>query len=236
MSYNPHSILIDWPASIDKKTLQDVLSFKNNIEEYYIKENIEVINTYCSILIIYEFTIDDVNDVFLQLKKIYNSEAEAPDIDAVVWNVPVCYDDEFGVDLNAFSKEINLSKSEIIKLHSEVVYTVYFIGFLPGFLYLGGLDSRLFLDRKKTPDLNVKKGAVAIGGQQTGVYPQDSPGGWHIIGNSPMTLFSANEQQPCLIKAGDQVKFRPVDLVEYADILQAVSDSNYQLKSSTSNA
>ena len=84
--------------------------------------------------------------------------------------------------------------------------------------------------RKTTPKLNVKKGSVAIGGQQTGIYPQDSPGGWHIIGNSPIELFNANQNPPCIINAGDKVKFIPVDKQDYLDIQNAINASNYQLK------
>ena len=94
----------------------------------------------------------------------------------------------------------------------------------------------MFLDRKTTPDLNVKKGSVAIGGNQTGIYPQDSPGGWHTIGNSPIELFDSNQRPPCLIKAGDRVKFVPVEKLEYLDILNAVRTFQYQLKSSNTYA
>ncbi len=234
--FNSNSILIEWPAVIDENVLQNILNFKIRIENNYIKQKVEVINTCNSILIIYDFTIGNVNHKFLELKSLYKNENGVQDTKSLVWNIPVCYEDEFGIDLEVFSKKIKLSKLEIIKLHSNAIYMVYFIGFLPGFLYLGGLDKRLFLDRKKTPNLNVKKGAVAIGGQQTGIYPQDSPGGWHIIGNSPIELFNANQNPPCLIKAGDRVKFIPVDKQDYLDIQKAVSNSNYQLKFSKSNA
>ncbi len=228
--FNDYSILIEWPAIIDEFMLKEVLNFKNKIQNSSIKQNIEVINTYNSILVIYILTIENVNDEILRLKTLFIEQNKSEKINTTVWKIPVCYDDKFGMDLESFSKEKNLSKPEIIKLHSEVIYTVFFIGFLPGFLYLGGLDSRLFLDRKTTPSLNVKKGSVAIGGQQTGIYPQDSPGGWHCIGNSPIQLFDSHQNLPCLIKAGDKVKFIPVDKQKYVDIQNAVITSNYQLK------
>jgi inhibitor of KinA len=134
------------------------------------------------------------------------------------------------VDIDAFSKFKNLTKTEIIQLHSETNYTVFFIGFLPGFLYLGGLDSKLFLDRKTTPALNVKKGSVAIGGKQTGIYPQDSPGGWHIIGNSPIELFNAKQDPPCFVKAGDKVKFNSISKSEYFKIQNDIENSIFDSK------
>lgn len=233
--FNSYSILIEWPAVIDENMLKDLLKFKNRIQNISIKQKIEVINAYSSILIIYKATIDNVNGKILELKTLYESDNGVQKTKSLIWKIPVCYHDELGSDLNSFSKEKNCSKSEIILLHSETIYTVYFIGFLPGFLYLGGLDSRLFLDRKITPKLNVKKGSVAIGGQQTGIYPQDSPGGWHIIGNSPIELFNANQNPPCIINAGDKVKFIPVEKQDYLDIQDAINASNYQLKSNNIN-
>jgi inhibitor of KinA len=228
--YNSYSILVEWPAVIDEKILRDVLNFKNKIEKHYIKQKVEVINTYVSILIIYDSTIDNVNDAFLELKQLYLQEINIPHREASIWNIPVCYDEEFGIDLSAYCIEKKLSKSKVISLHTAPIYTVYFIGFLPGFLYLGGLDSRLVLDRKKTPKLHVKKGSVAIGGQQTGIYPQDSPGGWYSIGNSPIELFNPNRNPPCKIQAGDKVKFNPISPEEHTAILLSVENSTYQLQ------
>lgn len=227
--YNSHSILIEWPDSINPKTLQDVLSFKKSIENYYTKQKVELITSYISLLIIYKFTIDNVNDVFSDLNELYNHKINTHNFKGFIWNIPVCYDDEFGEDLEAFSKEKKLNKSEIIDLHSEAIYAVYFIGFLPGFLYLGGLNPKLFLERKSTPKLDVKKGSVAIGGAQTGIYPQDSPGGWHIIGNSPIQIFNADENPPCKIMPGDKVKFEPISKNVYLDIQNQVEAKSFKL-------
>jgi inhibitor of KinA len=234
--FNDCSVLIEWPAVIDDVMLKSILNFKMVIENSYVKQNIEVITTYNSILVVYEVTIEDVNSELLKLKALNIHQNNYERKEAPVWEIPVCYSGEFGMDLESYSKTINMSKPEIIKRHSETIYTVFFIGFLPGFLYLGGLDPQLFLDRKTHPNLNVKKGSVAIGGNQTGIYPQDSPGGWHIIGNSPIELFDSNQNPPCLINAGDRVKFVPVETLEYLDILNAIRTFQYQLKSSNTYA
>lgn len=227
--YNSHSILIEWPAIIDPKTLKDVLNYKKRVEKFYSKQKVEVVNAYSSMLIIYKFTIDDVNSAFTTLKKLYTNSNKLQNSEPVVWEIPVCYEDDFALDLSAFSEEKQLSKLELIALHSEATYTVYFMGFLPGFLYLGGLNSKLFLDRKNTPKLNVKKGSVAIGGQQTGIYPQDSPGGWHVIGNTPIQIFNASEDPPCKIRAGDKVKFKPISKDVYLDIQKQVEAKSFEL-------
>ncbi len=234
--FNEHSILIEWPAIIDDLMLKSILNLNNCIQINYIKQKIEVITTYNSMLVIYDTTIENINDEFIKLKELFQHQNTSKNIKPQIWELPVCYDVEFGMDLEELSSIKKFSKSKIIKLHSEVIYTVFFIGFLPGFLYLGGLDSRLFLNRKTTPNLNVKKGSVAIGGQQTGIYPQDSPGGWHIIGNSPIELFNPNQNPPCFIKAGDKVKFKAIKKSEYDDIHNAISKSEYQLKPTTSHA
>jgi inhibitor of KinA len=234
--YNERSILIEWPAFIDDKMLEEILFFKNRIKNKYIKQKVEVINTYNSILIIYDYTIENINDKFLGFNELFLRQNKSEKSKPSIWEIPVCYDDKFGTDLKEFSDYKKCSIDQIIKLHSEAIYTVFFIGFLPGFLYLGGLNSELFLDRKTTPNLNVKKGSVAIGGQQTGIYPQDSPGGWYIIGNTPIELFDVNQNPPCVIQAGDKLKFVPIDKNEHKDILNTVKMSKYQLKSTITDA
>ncbi|WP_179019820.1 5-oxoprolinase subunit PxpB [Winogradskyella forsetii] len=228
--YNERSILVEWPANIDENMLHDVLNFKSRIELKSLKQIVDIISTYDSLLIIYNSTIDNVNDEFSTLKVLYNSQDSTKLLKSKTFKIPVCYEDEFAMDLDNYSEAKNLSKAAIIKLHSETVYTVFFIGFLPGFLYLGGLNPILHLDRKVTPNLNVKKGSVAIGGKQTGIYPQDSPGGWHIIGNSPLELFNPKQNPPCFIKAGDKVKFYPIAKSEYLRIQDDIKSSNFNIE------
>jgi inhibitor of KinA len=229
--YNTYAILVEWAAVIDDFTLIDILNYKKVIEKNYIKQKVEVINTYNSILIIYDFTIDNINDEILSLKRLYKQLETIEELHSSVWEIPVCYDIDFGFDLDYFSKQKKLSKNEVIRLHSSVIYTVYFIGFLPGFLYLGGLHPKLVIDRKSTPNLDIKKGSVAIGGQQTGVYPQNSPGGWYIIGRTPLELFNPYHHPPCSIKAGDKVKFKPISKSEFFNIEKCIAKSTFQFKS-----
>ena len=137
----------------------------------------------------------------------------------------------FGVDLEVISKEKGLTKEQIITLHSASVYTVYFIGFLPGFLYLGGLNEKLHIPRKSTPRLQIKKGSVAIGGNQTGVYPNESPGGWNIIGNTPISFFDVSKDKPCFAKAGDGIVFHSISVKEHADIMTLMHQNTFKLES-----
>ncbi|MBO3117463.1 5-oxoprolinase subunit PxpB [Winogradskyella sp. DF17] len=228
--YNERSILISWPEKINENILNDILNFKKTISEKSIKQIVDIIHAYSSILIIYKHTIDNFNDEYFKLKELYMASQSSVVLKKTTWEIPVCYDLEFGVDLKFICNLINLSPYDVIRIHSAPVYTVYFLGFLPGFPYLGGLDSRLFLERKSEPKLNVAKGSVAIGANQTGIYPQDSPGGWHIIGKTPIDLFTPKRKPLTFIDAGDKIRFVPISIKEFYKIDALVKSSDYILK------
>ena len=138
--------------------------------------------------------------------------------DNQIMQIPVCYDPAFGFDLQELSSFYQLKKEEIIEIHSSAVYTVYMIGFVPGFPYLGGLSEKLTAPRRQNPRAAIPAGSVGIAGQQTGIYPLETPGGWQIIGRTPLKLFDVNRPQPSLLKAGDKLKFEPVSLKEFEQI------------------
>jgi inhibitor of KinA len=229
--FSERSILVEWPQEISDIILKDVLLFKNSILNSCSESIIQVNTAYNSILISYKTTIDNVNDEILTLKTHYLTRKIGGKDTNRLFKIPVCYDEDYGLDLVAISEETQLSISEIIKRHSQPVYTVFFIGFLPGFLYLGGLDKRLHFPRKKSPRLQIKKGAVAIGGQQTGIYPNASPGGWNIIGNSPIPLFLPKKKEPCFTKPGDKIKFIPVSRMDYNSIVLQIENGTYVIES-----
>jgi len=130
------------------------------------------------------------------------------------WTIPICYDLE--MDLTNMSKELKIDKNEIIKNHSETVFFIYMVGFVPGHPFMGDLDPKMFLDRLKTPRVKVPEGAVGIVEKFCNIYPYESPGGWNIIGRTPIKLFnSKNETHPCLLSPGDIVKFKPITKKEF---------------------
>ena len=130
--------------------------------------------------------------------------------------VPVCYGGEFGPDLGLVAKQAKLSPEEVIKRHSKADYLVYLIGFAPGFPYLGGLPKELATPRHAKPRMVVPPGSVGIAGNQTGIYPLGTPGGWNLIGRTPKRLFVPEEDPPSFLRAGDRVKFRAVTPAEFA--------------------
>ena len=233
--FGERAILIEWPQIISEAILKDILQFKNKIEANNIKSIVEIKSAYNSLLIIYDTICRNFENEVKSLKNLYNLPNFEGDNLSKLHKIPVCYDAVFGIDLEAISKEKKLSKEAIIERHSEAIYTVYFIGFLPGFLYLGGLDESLHTPRKATPRLKIEKGAVAIGGNQTGVYPTESPGGWNIIGNTPIEFFNPKINPPCFAKAGDKIIFKPVSLNEYNDIKMLVEAGVYQIESDVLN-
>lgn len=131
--------------------------------------------------------------------------------------IPVCYGGEFGPDLEYVAAEHGLTPDEVIAIHTSGDYLVHMIGFAPGFPYLGGLSDKIATPRRSTPRLRVEAGTVGIGGQQTGVYPVMTPGGWQCIGRTPLALFRPMEDPPSLLTAGDRVRFASISLQEYLE-------------------
>jgi KipI family sensor histidine kinase inhibitor len=177
---------------------------------------IEIVPAYCSVTVYF-------NPLVLSRKSITAIISQAAekcgsndsDDTAKTHVIPVCYEGEFAPDMENVSSYTHLTKEQIISLHCAQPYLIYMLGFLPGFAYLGGLDKRLRTPRLKTPRTKIPAGSVAIGGEQTGIYPVDSPGGWQIIGRTPVKVFDPERSPQILFKAGDRIQFQPVTKDEY---------------------
>ena len=135
--------------------------------------------------------------------------------------IPVCYEADYALDLASLARMQGLSPEQVIEMHSGVQYSVYMIGFAPGFAYLGPLDERLTVPRRETPRTRVPAGSVAVANQYTGIYPGALPGGWHVIGRTPLRLFDSSCSQPSLLRAGDQVRFTPIGVAEFRRLQDA---------------
>ncbi|PQJ75074.1 5-oxoprolinase subunit PxpB [Polaribacter gangjinensis] len=229
-SFGEKAILIEWQPTISIEILDDILQFKSKILFKKAASIADIIIGYHSLTIVYKTFISNHVEEVKILQSIYILEVTIEKNPHFLWEIPVCYEDEFGLDLEEISKKTKLSKSQIIQIHSEAIYTVFFIGFLPGFLYLGGLNSRLFIDRKSNPRLQIEKGSVAIGGKQTGIYPSNSPGGWNIIGKTPITFFDVENVKPCFASLKDRIHFVSVSKEEFFEIQEKVNNKTYQLQ------
>ena len=155
-----------------------------------------------------------MNELILELKKIENTEIDYLKSNKI-WQIPVCYDTKYAVDLESLANDKQLSPSEIIDIHKSKVYDVLSMGFLPGFMYLGFTHEHLYCERKHSPSLHIKKGSIGVALNQTCIYPQDSPGGWHIIGISPIDFFDLGSKTPCFAKPGDKIKFIEISSKQY---------------------
>ena len=212
--FSEYAVLIEWPNTVEEAILEDILRFTKLLEEQ-LKGNWELVPSYNSLTLVNTYALIDFKTFHDELLGYYSSLKEGAKTECYLWTLPVCYDPEFGLDLEEVAANMDISVDELISMHSSNEYTVYGIGFLPGFMYLGGLPKALETKRRATPRLKVAKGAVGLAGKQTGIYPQESPGGWNIIGNCPIPIFNVDADQPCFVSVGDKIKFMAISRAEY---------------------
>lgn len=189
---------------------------------------IELVPAFQSITIYYNPILTSYKNLSSQVSEICKGLfVEAAPLSKKVIMIPTCYD---GEDLENVALRSGLSTEEVISIHSSVDYFVYMIGFLPGFPYLKGLPKKLATPRLSNPRLKVPKGAVGIGGDQTGIYPLESPGGWNLIGRTPVSLFDPKKNDPFLLKAGDFLRFKPISAEECKEIENLVKKNSYEVE------
>ena len=195
---------------------------------------VDIIPTYRSLLVEYDATQVSYADMMARLVDIRGAAAEVPEDNTTVVHLPVLYGGEHGPDLEFVARNAGISIDEVIDLHSGTEYPVYMMGFTPGFPYLGGMSERIATPRLSTPRGVIPAGSVGIAEAQTGVYPIESPGGWQLIGRTPLRLFDVSRTPPSLIDAGDCVRFVPLsDQSEYRHIEERVALGEYKVTTST---
>ncbi len=214
--FGEHAILIEWPNKVDEAILEDILHFSSYLKLACIDtKEWELVSAYNSLTMIQRKQRIVFEPFKKQLETWYAKRVDAHYSDKYLWKLPVCYDLDFAIDIERVAKELGESVEKIIELHTSHIYTVYGIGFLPGFMYLGGLPKSLETSRRAEPRQKVAKGAVGLAGKQTGIYPQESPGGWNIIGNCSVPIFDANREEPCFVNVGDKIQFYSISRAEY---------------------
>jgi inhibitor of KinA len=203
------SILIQLGDEIDPILNQRVHTLDSLLQN--IPGIIETVPAYCTVLVHYDPLQATYNEIKSLIEEKISILDESTHISSRRLEIPVLYGNASGLDFESVATTLALSPSELIRLHSEREYTVYMMGFTPGFPYLGILNEKLTLPRMSTPRTRVPAGSVAIAGSQTGIYPVDSPGGWHILGWTPLKLFDPMSESPFLFSPGDVVKFVPIE-------------------------
>jgi inhibitor of KinA len=180
---------------------------------------VDLVPSYSALLVTYDPAVAAPEDVARWIEARL-AEVEGPALEARRVTIPVWYAPDVGLDLLALASELDLSPDEIVALHSGSEYLVFMLGFKPGFPYMGTLPERLVVPRLATPRTAVPVGSVAIAGRQTGIYPVRSPGGWRILGRTPLALFDPDREEPFLLRAGDRVRFEPIDRTCFLELEQ----------------
>lgn len=176
---------------------------------------IDMVPSYASLLVIYDMLATDHLEVRSSIRQVVDQLGEASSGEGNLVTLPAYYGTDAGPDLEALAQRADLSVEEVIKLHSEMEYRVYAIGFAPGFAYLGEVDERIAAPRLSTPRLKVPRGAIAIADRQTAVYPAVSPGGWNLIGLCPTRMFDPQAEPTMPVQVGDRIRFNPISREEF---------------------
>ena len=196
--------------------VSDIRAASERIAALALPEVVELVPAYNSIGVFYrDATLEELKlrlEAALSSKQPASPESQTPVREL---EIAVCYDSEFALDLSDVAEHAGLSPEEVVQRHSSAEYIVSCVGFAPGFPYLSGLPQELATPRRASPRKDVPAGSVAIGGAQTGIYPQKSPGGWNIIGRTPLRLFDLEQQPPALLRAGDRVRFHAISRAEF---------------------
>ncbi len=200
------------------------------IEDQDIPGVIDLVPTYRSLLVQYDPSQISIHELQASVLEVEEGLAERATEEPRVVHIPTLYGDEHGPDLEFVAEHAGLTPEEVVSIHSGTDYLVYMMGFTPGFPYLGGLSDRLATPRLATPRVETPSGSVGIAGSQTGVYPAASPGGWRLIGRTPLMLFDPKREPPSMLSAGDFVRFVPLtDEDEYSGIQDLVQQGEYQV-------
>ncbi|MGG3642854.1 5-oxoprolinase subunit PxpB [Bacillus gobiensis] len=221
-SLGDSAITVRFGEEINQKVHEMVQTAARYFEDHPFKGFIECVASFTSITLFYDPWVvykDSKQAPFEWVKSnIEESLDKMPgslESTARTIRIPVCYGGRFGPDLQEVAASNGLRDDEVIDIHTNGEYTVYMIGFAPGFPFLGGLDEKIAAPRRSSPRTSIPKGSVGIAGKQTGVYPISTPGGWQLIGQTPLALFRPLSEPPSLLQAGDIVKFHPISEEEF---------------------
>ncbi len=188
----------------------------------------EAVPTYCSLLVQYDPLRLSYQEIERILRRLQAEASVSSLARPMVIEIPVCYGGEFGPDIGFVAKTHGISVSEVIKRHSKRDYLIHMLGFIAGFPYLGEMDRSIATPRLKEPRVRIEAGSVGIGGEQTGIYPVASPGGWQLIGKTPVRLYDPLREKAALLEAGSYIRFKPVSEAEYREIERQVLSGAYK--------
>lgn len=221
------ALTIEFGREISPEINQRVSAVAEMMKKHHIEGVTDTIPAFCSLMVCYDPRILSYAVISEKMRQLLKSEVSLTESEKVIVEIPVCYGGKYGPDMQAVASHAGLSEEEVIKIHSGRDYLIYMLGFLPGFTYLGGLDERIHTPRLKNPRITIPAGSVGIGGAQTGIYPLDSPGGWQLIGMTPVKTYDPDREVPILLSAGEYIRFVPIDESEFDRIRKLVEAGEY---------
>ncbi|HEX6922999.1 MAG TPA: 5-oxoprolinase subunit PxpB [Bacillales bacterium] len=223
-------IRVKFAEGVSPELNQRIRSFCRTLDREKIDGIIEWVPTYETVAIYYSPARIRYKELRERLAVLIQTDDDSSEEAGELISIPTLYGGKAGEDLQKVARENGLSEQEVIDIHSGTDYLIYMMGFLPGFPYLGGMSKNIATSRLETPRERVPAGAVGIAGEQTGIYPLESPGGWNLIGQTPVGLFDQEREQPFLFQAGDWVRFVPVSQQEFEAIRKDIENNRYTVE------
>jgi len=209
------ALVVEFEERIDPGVNARTVAFADAVQAANIPGVRDVVPSYRSVAIYFDPLRTDYDTLISTLETQAATPVGETQLGRTPIRIPVCYGGDFGPDLPQVAAFAKMSEEEVIRIHASATYRVFMVGFVAGFAYMGIVDQRIAMPRHSTPRLRVPLGTVGIAGVQTGIYPAETPGGWQLIGRTPVKPFDASRAEPFLMKAGDAVQFYPIDRAEY---------------------
>ena len=222
------SVCVEFGNEISPDINRKIRAFKIAVEKSGIPGIVETVPTYRSLLVHYKPEVIGFQAITEKFKSLMGTLDNIEIPPPTVIEIPVLYGGEMGPDIENVASHNGKTVEEVIKIHTSQEYLIYMIGFIAGFPYLGGMSKEIATPRLKEPRVKIDGGSVGIAGEQTGIYPLDSPGGWQLIGRTPLKLYDAEREKPVLLEAGQYIKFRSISQKEFDETAKALEDGPYK--------
>ncbi len=224
-------LVVEFGDRVDRTLSEQVLQLRDRIHDAAPDGLIETVPTFRSLSVHYDPNLTSGAQLTETIRNLQQAPTEVRNQKRRLWQVPACFDSDLALDLAAVADHAGLSIDDVIRRYTQTRFHVYMIGFFPGFPYMGDLPEELQLPRRTDPRIRVPAGSIAIAMGLTGIYPTDSPGGWHVIGEAPIRLFDPNWPEPALIKPGDAIHFEAIERNAFETIRLAVANETYVVPS-----
>ncbi len=218
VSFSPlgdQAIVVQLSDQIDEQTEKHIRKLSTLLENRPPQWLVEVIPAFITVTVFYDPCMALYNDVKTELTELLTQLGQDLPVESRTIEIPVCYGGDFGPDLEFVAQHNHLTTRQVIDIHTSGNYSVHMIGFAPGFPFIGGMSDKIAAPRRETPRLRIPERTVGIAGMQTGVYPIETPGGWQLIGRTPIRLFLPEKEIPSLLRAGDQIVFKEISKAQY---------------------